>query len=54
MRTYYLRAESQSSMEEWMKAMACASCEYMKVMVAELQRQVDELESKLCYNIYPT
>jgi hypothetical protein len=30
-------------MEEWMKAVTCASYDYMKVMVIELQKQVDEL-----------
>ncbi|CAG0913853.1 unnamed protein product [Notodromas monacha] len=43
-RTYYLCAESQRSMEDWMKALSCASYDYMKMMVTELQRQVDELE----------
>lgn len=27
-----------------MKALACASYDYMKLMVAELQRQLDEME----------
>jgi hypothetical protein len=40
-------AESQRAMEEWMKAMSCASYDYMKVMVAALQRQVEELEGTL-------
>jgi len=42
-RTYTLGAESQDSMEAWMKALACASYDYMKLMVSELQRQLDEL-----------
>lgn len=42
-RTYILGADSQESMESWMKALACASYDYMKLMVAELQRQMDEL-----------
>lgn len=33
-------------MEQWMKALACASYDYMKLMVAELQRQLDEMEGK--------
>lgn len=45
-RTYVLSAESQESMEEWMKAITCASYDYMKVMVTELQKQVDELTGK--------
>ena len=42
-RTFVLSAETQESMEEWMKAITCASYDYMKVMVLELQKQVDEL-----------
>lgn len=33
-----------SRMEMWMKALTCAGYEYMKLMVAELQRQLDEIE----------
>lgn len=43
-RSYALGAESQESMEAWMKALACASYDYMKLMVAELQRQLDAAE----------
>lgn len=43
-RSYTLGADSQESMEQWMKALACASYDYMKLMVAELQRQLDEME----------
>ena len=43
-RTYYLAAESQSDLEAWMKALACASFDYMKLMVAELQQQLDDLD----------
>ncbi|KOB67150.1 Uncharacterized protein OBRU01_20220 [Operophtera brumata] len=32
-------------MEAWMKALACASYDYMKLMVAELQRQLDEAQA---------
>lgn len=39
-----LGAESQESMESWMKALACAGYDYMKLMVAELQRQLDDIE----------
>lgn len=31
-------------METWMKALTCASYEYKKLMVAELQRQLEEIE----------
>uniref|UniRef100_A0A1A9UNJ6 PH domain-containing protein n=1 Tax=Glossina austeni TaxID=7395 RepID=A0A1A9UNJ6_GLOAU len=43
-RTYVLSADSQESMESWMKALTCAGYEYKKLMVAELQRQLEEIE----------
>jgi hypothetical protein len=43
-RSYVLGAESQEAMEQWMKALACAGYDYMKLMVAELQRQLDDIE----------
>lgn len=43
-RSYLLAAETQDLMEKWMKALTCAGYEYMKLMVAELQRQLEELE----------
>ncbi|XP_015524848.1 sesquipedalian-1 [Neodiprion pinetum] len=46
-RSYALGAESQDSMEQWMKALACASYDYMKLMVAELQRQLDAAEEEV-------
>ncbi|XP_020279467.1 sesquipedalian-1-like [Pseudomyrmex gracilis] len=45
-RSYVLGAESQESMEQWMKALACASYDYMKLMVTELQRQLDAVEEE--------
>ncbi|XP_014224967.1 sesquipedalian-1 [Trichogramma pretiosum] len=45
-RSYILAAESQESMEQWMKALACASYDYVKTMVAELQRQLDAVEQE--------
>lgn len=45
-RTYYLCTNSQASMEAWMKALACASYDYMKLMVSDLQRQLDEAQGK--------
>ncbi|XP_045616275.2 sesquipedalian-1 isoform X1 [Procambarus clarkii] len=42
-RTYVLAADSQESLEAWMKALARASYDYLKLMVAELQKQLDEL-----------
>ena len=46
-RSFTLGAENQEIMEEWMKAIAAASYDYMKLLVMELQRQVDELTGKL-------
>ncbi|XP_053625359.1 sesquipedalian-1 [Plodia interpunctella] len=45
-RTYYFCTNSQASMEAWMKALACASYDYMKLMVSELQRQLDEAQAE--------
>lgn len=42
-RTYILCANSQDHMEQWMKALASASYDYVKLMVGELQRQLDEI-----------
>lgn len=39
-RSYVLCADSQEAMEQWMKSLACASYDYMKLMVTELQRQL--------------
>lgn len=46
-RTYYLCTNSQASMEAWMKALACASYDYMKLMVSDLQRQLDEAQGNI-------
>ncbi|KAG0714625.1 Sesquipedalian-1 [Chionoecetes opilio] len=46
-RTYVLAADSQENLEVWMKALARASYDYLKLMVAELQTQLDEL-NELC------
>lgn len=52
-RSYILGAESQECMEQWMKALACSSYDYMKLMVAELQRQLDDIEgNKILCDIY--
>jgi len=44
MRTYELVADSQASLESWMKALARASYDYLKLMLNELQKQLQELE----------
>jgi sesquipedalian len=33
-------------MESWMKAITCASYDYMKLMISELQRQLEEIDSR--------
>ena len=33
--------------ENWMKLLACASYDYMKLMVVELQQQIAEVEARL-------
>lgn len=43
-RTYILAAETQESMEAWMKALTCAGYEYKRIIVAELQRQLHEID----------
>ncbi|KAL3273874.1 hypothetical protein HHI36_015300 [Cryptolaemus montrouzieri] len=43
-RSYVLGTDTQESMEQWMKALACSSYDYMKLMVAELQRQLDDID----------
>lgn len=42
-RTYILAADSQEDMEDWMKVLSRASYDYMKLMVSELHRQLQEL-----------
>jgi hypothetical protein len=46
-RAYILAADNQEEMEAWMRAVTCAGYEYMKLMVAELQRQLEEHNQQL-------
>lgn len=46
LRKYILQAESHVVMENWMKVITSASYDYMKLMVAELKSQLDELNSQ--------
>jgi hypothetical protein len=47
MRTYVFSADSQENLEEWMKALSCASYDYVKLIVAELENQLhDTLEEE--------
>lgn len=43
-RTYIFSADNQEQMEGWMKVLTCAGYEFKKVIIAELQRQLDEIE----------
>jgi len=46
-----LGAESQGAMEGWMKSLACASYDYIKIMADDLQQQLDELCRSKCFVI---
>lgn len=45
MRTYILSADSQEELELWMRALSCAPYDYVKLIVAELQNQLEEAVS---------
>lgn len=43
-RAYVLSADDQDTLESWMRALTCSGFDYMRLMVAELQRQLEELD----------
>jgi sesquipedalian len=43
-RSYVLSADDQETLESWMRALTCSGFDYMRLMVSELQRQLDELD----------
>lgn len=43
-RSYVLSAETQDQLESWMRALTCAGFDYMRLMISELQRQLDEID----------
>ena len=45
-RVYILGTNTMEDLEAWMKLIACASYDYMKLMVVELQQQLAELEER--------
>jgi len=45
-RVYILGTTTMEDLEAWMKLIACASYDYMKLMVVELQHQLAELEER--------
>ncbi|XP_014816968.1 PREDICTED: sesquipedalian-1 [Calidris pugnax] len=42
-RTYVLAAESQAAMESWVKSLSRASFDYLRMVVRELQMQLEEI-----------
>ena len=52
-RSYLLSAESHDVMEQWMKSLACASYDYIKLMASELQRQLNELSKPQASGKHP-
>ncbi|KAL7646886.1 UNVERIFIED_CONTAM: hypothetical protein RMT77_002143 [Armadillidium vulgare] len=44
LRTYELSAESQEELESWMKCLSRASYDYLKLVVADLQKQLEDIE----------
>ncbi|XP_040010507.1 sesquipedalian-1 [Xiphias gladius] len=43
-RVYKMAAESQAAMESWVKALSRASFDYMRLVVKELERQLEEIQ----------
>ncbi|KAJ8415474.1 hypothetical protein AAFF_G00424540 [Aldrovandia affinis] len=43
-RVYKMAAESQAAMESWVKALSRASFDYMRLVVRELERQLEEMQ----------
>ncbi|KAM8885125.1 sesquipedalian-1-like isoform 1-T2 [Spinachia spinachia] len=43
-RVYKMSAESQAAMESWVKALSRASFDYMRLVVMELERQLEEIQ----------
>ena len=45
-RTYSLGTQTMEDLEAWMKLVACASFDYMKLMILELEQQLGEVEDR--------
>ncbi|XP_061672115.1 sesquipedalian-1 [Syngnathoides biaculeatus] len=43
-RVYKMAADSQAAMESWVKALSRASFDYMRLVVRELERQLEEIQ----------
>ncbi|XP_053257239.1 sesquipedalian-1 [Podarcis raffonei] len=52
-RTYVLAAESQAAMERWVKALSRASFGYLRLLVRELEKQLEEMQkaSSGCHRV---
>uniref|UniRef100_A0A8C0H7N5 Sesquipedalian n=1 Tax=Chelonoidis abingdonii TaxID=106734 RepID=A0A8C0H7N5_CHEAB len=46
-RTYILAAESQAAMESWVKSLSRASFDYLRLVVKELEKQLEEKQEGL-------
>ncbi|XP_070618643.1 sesquipedalian-1 [Erythrolamprus reginae] len=44
-RTYVLAAESQAALERWVKALSRASFDYLRLVVRELEKQLEEMRA---------
>ncbi|KAM9810319.1 sesquipedalian-1-like [Neosynchiropus ocellatus] len=53
-RVYKMAAESQAAMESWVKALSRASFDYMRLVVKELERQLEEIQLATGSGIAPT
>ncbi|KAH9389697.1 hypothetical protein TYRP_007244 [Tyrophagus putrescentiae] len=45
LKSYTFAAENQVDMEKWVKSLSCASYDYLKMVVSELQHRLDELNA---------
>jgi len=43
-RTYILSADDQDTLESWMKALTMSGYDYLRLMISELQRQLEEID----------
>uniref|UniRef100_A0A8C6YGG8 Sesquipedalian n=1 Tax=Naja naja TaxID=35670 RepID=A0A8C6YGG8_NAJNA len=46
-RTYVLAAESQAALERWVKALSRASFDYLRLVVRELEKQLEEMQAAI-------
>ncbi|XP_072921742.1 sesquipedalian-1 [Hemitrygon akajei] len=50
LRTYKMAAESPTEMEAWVKALSRASFDYMRIVVRELEKQLEEMQQNKASN----